>query len=179
MGVDKSFVDFDGQPMIQHVLNRVRPLNAPVLLVTNMPDRYLRFKVAMSADLLPGKGSLGGVYSALAISQTDYTVCVACDMPLLNADLLAYLLSLRDGYDAVVPVIDGQAQGLHAVYHRRCAHPIRAMLDSGNLRVSDLFERVRTRRIDEAELRAIDPSLQSFVNINTPDELAQARRKPD
>ncbi len=177
MGVDKSFIDFDGQPMIQRVLERVRTLNAPVLLVTNAPDRYLRFRVAMTADLLPGKGALGGIYSALAISETEYTVCLACDMPLLNVDLIAALLSTRAGFEAVVPVVDGQAQGLHAIYHRRCLKPIRAMLGAGNLRVADLFGQVKTRYVEDAELRAIDPDLRSFVNVNTPDELARARQK--
>lgn len=177
MGADKSFVDFGGRPMIEHVLARVRVLGAPVIVVTNAPDRYLRFKVAMTADILPGKGSLGGIYSALTVSSTEYTVCVACDMPLLNTDLIAHLLALRDGFDAVVPVVEEQAQGLHALYHRRCLEPIRAMLDGGDLRIANLFDRVQTRRVEESELRVIDPDLRSFVNVNTPDELDQAREK--
>src|SRR5664279_5813628 len=177
MGTNKSLVELDGKPLIQHVLACVRHLNAPVLLVTNRPDQYSRFQVAMVSDTVPGKGSMGGIYSALMNSTTRFTLCVACDMPFLNIDLLNYLLSLRTGFDAVVPMIDGQPQGLHAVYHRRCAGPIRELIDRNELRISGLFDHLRIRLVGEAAIRIIDPELRSFTNLNTPEELARARRE--
>lgn len=179
MGANKSFVELAGKPLVQHTLERVYPLNAPVILVTNTPDLYRRFNVPMVSDVIPGKGSLGGIYSALLNSTTPYTLCVACDMPFLNADLLHYLLSLRTGFDAVVPMIEGQPQGLHAVYHRRCVEPIRELIDRNELRIARLFEHLRAWLVGEAAVRAIDPELQSFTNLNTPEELARVRRSVD
>ena len=179
MGANKSLVELEGKPLIQHVLDRVRRLNVPILLVTNQFDLYRRFQVSMVADVLPGKGSLGGIYSALTHSSSPFTLCVACDMPFLNVDLLTYLLSLRTGFDAVVPMIDGQPQGLHAVYHRRCAQPIRDLLDRNELRISGIFDHLRVRLVSEAAIRQIDPELRSFTNLNTPEELARVRREID
>lgn len=176
MGVNKSFAELAGKPLVLHTLERARELNAPLLLITNSPVEYLRFGVPMVGDVYPGKGSLGGIYSALIHSPTPYTFCVACDMPFLNPSLMDYLLSLRAGFDAVVPVIDDQPQGLHAVYHRRCAEPIKQLIDRNELRITGLFDRIRVRLVGEAAIRAIDPELRSFTNLNTPEELARARR---
>ncbi len=177
MGANKSLVELEGKPLVQHVLEHVRPLNAPILLVTNQFDLYRRFQVSMVADVLPGKGSLGGIYSALTHSTSAFTLCVACDMPFLNANLLTYLLSLRTGFDAVVPMLDGQPQGLHAVYHRRCAKPIRELIDRNELRISGIFDHLRVRLVGEQAIRNHDPELRSFTNLNTPEELARVRRE--
>jgi FdhD protein/molybdopterin-guanine dinucleotide biosynthesis protein A len=179
MGANKSFVELTGKPLVQHTLERVRDLNAPMLLITNTPDLYNHFDIPMVGDVVPGKGSLGGIYSALLNSRTPYTVCVACDMPFLDVDLLNYLLSLRKGFDAVVPMIDGQPQGLHAVYHRHCIEPIRELMDRNELRITGLFDRLRVRLVGEAAIRAIDPELRSFTNLNTPEELERVRRSND
>jgi molybdopterin-guanine dinucleotide biosynthesis protein A len=179
MGANKSFVELAGKPLIQHTLERVRRLNAPVILVTNDPDLYRRFETPMVSDVVRGKGSLGGIYSALMNSATPYTLCVACDMPLLDVGLLHYLLSLRAGFDAVVPMLDGQPQGLHAVYHHRCAQPIHDLMDRNELRITALFNHLRVRLVGEAAIRAIDPELRSFTNLNTPEELERVRRALD
>lgn len=177
MGVNKSFASLAGKPLIAHTLERARGLNAPVLLVTNTPTEYAQFGVHMVGDVLPGKGSLGGIYSALVSCNTPFALCVACDMPFLDLRLMQYLLSLRDGFDAVVPVIDSQPQGLHAVYHRRCADTIRQLIDQDQLRITGLFDQIRVRLVGEAAIRAFDPDLRSFTNVNTPEELARARRE--
>ncbi len=179
MGVDKSFVELGGKLMIQRTLEQVQALQAPLLLVTNAPDRYRQFQVPMVGDVVLGKGSLGGIYSALVHSTTPYTLCVACDMPFLNVDLMTYLVSLCSGFDAVVPVVDGQPQGLHAVYHRRCAKVIRQLMDRNALRISDLFDQLRVRLVGESALRLLDPELRSFTNLNTPEELAHAYHQID
>lgn len=179
MGANKSFVELDGKPLVQHTLERVRQLNLPVLLITNTPELYSRFEIPMIGDVVPGKGSLGGIYSALLNCSTPYTLCVACDMPFLNVDLLNHLLSLRNGFDAVVPMIDGQPQGLHAVYHRRCAVPILELMERNELRITGLFNRLRVRLVGEPAIRAIDPQLRSFTNLNTPEELERVRRMND
>lgn len=177
MGADKSLAELEGKPLIQHVLACVRILNAPVLLVTDKPEQYRQFQIEVVSDILPGKGSLGGIYSALMSSSTPFTLCVACDMPFLNVTLLTYLLSLRIGFDAVVPMINNQPQGLHAIYHRRAAAPIRDSLNRNELRISSVFDKLRVRLVGEAAIRAIDPELRSFTNLNTPEELARLRRE--
>ncbi|GIL13213.1 MAG: hypothetical protein BroJett038_19330 [Chloroflexota bacterium] len=175
MGSDKALLVLKGKPVLRHVIERAALHGAAIILIANEPEKYASFGLPIFPDVKLGAGSLGGLYTALAHSPTDYALCVACDMPLLNTNLLIYLAGLREGYDAVVPRIEGRPEPFHAVYRKTCLESIRSRLERGQLRVSDFYQDVSTRYIEEADLRQIDPELHSFLNINTPDDLARVQ----
>src|SRR5262249_11916746 len=103
-------------------------------------------------------------------------IVVACDMPFLNAALLAEQLRRAAEFDVVIPVLDGRPEPMHAVY--RCAPTIlavRAALAAGQRRMISFLDRLRVDRLEETTVRAFDPELYSFFNTNTPDDLARAR----
>jgi molybdenum cofactor guanylyltransferase len=180
MGTDKSFVEILGQPLIEHIIERVAGLGqAATILVTNQPADYAHLGLPMFSDVLPDKGSLGGIYTALYHSQTAYTLVVACDMPFLNPALLRYMIGLCDGeqYDVIVPRVEGYPQGLHAIYSQNCLEPIRARLEADRLKVIGFYDQVRVRYLDEAEYQPLDPEGLAFQNINTPKELEAARKQ--
>jgi molybdopterin-guanine dinucleotide biosynthesis protein A len=128
-------------------------------------------------DLIPGKGALGGLYTAIAQARHGHVLVVSCDQPLLNPDLLGYLIGLRNGYDVVVPLNrDGQPEGTHAVYGKACLEPIHRRLEAGRLKVVGFYPDVRVREVPTGETDRFDPERWSFLNVNTPGDLAQARR---
>lgn len=177
MGTDKAFVLLNGKPLIVHVIERAQSLGqSETFLVTNKPESYAHLGLPMYSDVLPEKGSLGGIYTAIYHSQQPYTLCVACDMPYLNTDLLRYLVDLRkdDAFDVIVPRVENYPEGLHALYSRACLDPIRRRLEADQLKVIAFHADVRVCYVDEAEWQRFDPQGLSFRNINTPDELAQA-----
>ncbi len=174
MGTDKSFTLLQGRPLIEHVLERVEPLGAYTMLITNRPADYAGLSLPMFADVFPGKGSLGGLYTALTYSPTGHTLCVACDMPFLSPPLLQHLIDLRDGYDVIVPRIDGFPEALHAVYSKACLEPMRTLIQQDRLKIIGFYHQVNVRYVEEEEIRQFDPELRSFINVNTPAELAQA-----
>lgn len=177
MGTNKAFVKLGGRPLIEHVLERVAPLGQDeTLLITNRPDEYLHLDLPMYSDVLPDKGALGGIYTAIHYSQYDHALVVACDMPFVNTALLEYMLSLRAGFDVVVPIVDRHPQGLHAIYSKNCLGPIRQRLETNHLKVIGFYDDVRVRYLEPAEYQPIDPQGLSFFNVNTPDELEQARQ---
>ena len=89
---DKAFVELAGRPLITHLLDRIADLGqAETILVTNRPVAYASLDLPMFADVLPGKGSLGGIYTALSVSRTRYTLALACDMPFVSPDLLRFV----------------------------------------------------------------------------------------
>lgn len=176
MGTDKSFVLLDGQPMLQHVIDRARQLRWPIILIANDVERYQTFGLPVYPDVITNAGSLGGLYTALTHSTSTYTLCLACDMPLVNPALLQYLATLTGQVDTVVPRINGVAQSLHAIYHHHCLPVMHAHIQQGNLRISDVIDALRVRFVDEAELRRIDPSSASFINLNTPIDLERFKR---
>jgi molybdopterin-guanine dinucleotide biosynthesis protein A len=172
-----------GAPLLVHVLRRLAPL-APAHTIVVANDPAIAALPALPpgtrclADAYPGTGTLGGIATGLG-AASGWTAVAACDLPFVQVTVFAYLCVIAaeqehggDRWDAVVPVVGGYEEPLHALYHARCLPAIAARLAAGARRVISFMPDVRTRYVDEAELRAIDPQLSSFVNVNTPEEWA-------
>ena len=98
-------------------------------------------------------------------------------LPFVSGPLFDLLLSLADGHDLVLPVLDEQAEPMHAVYRRTpCLAAVSAALQHGQRRMIAFHPDVRVRPVGEAELRAADPGLRAFLNVNSADDLEAARR---
>ncbi len=188
MGQDKALMQLGGRTLIGRVIDALSPACARLVLVTNTPEAYQSYGLAMVPDAIAGAGSLGGLYSGLVATATDLAIAVACDMPFLNTALLAHMASLAADFDVVIPdlgVDDLPApQGakakqrdlhpLHAVYRRTCIGPIEAQVRSGDLRLIGYFDQVGVRAMRRSEIVPLDPDQRSFMNVNTPEEWAQA-----
>lgn len=176
MGTDKSFVLFQGRPLIEVVLERVAGLGDQTILVTNKPADYAYLSLPMVGDIYPDNGPLGGIHTALHHAATPHTLVVACDMPWLNRELLAYMIDLRDEADIIVPRWDKFPEPLHAIYSKACLPPIEANLLEGRLKITGFFGRVAVRFVDRPEIERFDPDGRSFANVNTPDDLRDQAR---
>ena len=180
LGRDKAVEPFAGEPLISRVIRRASEAVSAhhVVVVVGDADRAAELPLdddhLVAVDVFPDCGSLGGIYTGLNASPTQWSLVAACDMPFLSAPLLSHLASLRDGFDAVVPVVDGRPEPTHALYTRRCLPPIEARLRAGQLKISGFFDDVAVRYVPENDIREFDPDLLSFFNINRPEDLARA-----
>jgi molybdopterin-guanine dinucleotide biosynthesis protein A len=182
MGEDKALRLFLGQPLIARVLARVEPIADEVFVVSNRPSAYAFLNCALVVDVLPGRGALGGLHTALSIATNAAVAVIGCDMPFVSAVLLLrqYELLCHGEVDAVIPRTKNGWEPLHAVYRRATCQPaVRAALDAGLWRMSDWLETVRLRALAEEEVRQFDPQQHAFCNVNTPAEFAQAERWAD
>lgn len=173
MGTDKSFVPFRGRPMIATVIDAVAGLGDELILITNKPDEYAHLGLPMFGDLYPETGPLGGIYTAVYHATHPHVLTVACDMPWLNRPLLEYIVSLRETADVVVPRWDKFPEPLHAVYSKACLEPIKEKLDAQMYKITVFYGRVSLRFVSREEIEQFDPEGRSFVNVNTPEELAE------
>ena len=179
MGMPKAQLIFRGRPLLHHVVRTVAQAADEVLVVTapglelDLPDDVC---VRVVTDREPARGPLMGLYSGLDASGSELNVAVACDMPFLDARLLRALCGLAAGHDAVVPVVEGRLQPLHAAYRRGCLDAIERLLSRGVYRLSALADAVRSRRPAEPDWVKFTPDGRSFLSLNTPQELAQAER---
>lgn len=178
MGRDKAFVQLGGKSLIQRLLERTANLGqAETLLITNKPAAYAHLQLSMHGDALPGKGSLGGIYTALLNAASEFVLVLACDMPFVNGDLLRFMIAQIDtNIDIVVPRVDGYPQGLHAIYRKTCLQPIHAQLEANRLKIIRFYGQMRVRYLDEADYAPFAADGRSFTNLNTPEELAEAER---
>jgi molybdopterin-guanine dinucleotide biosynthesis protein A len=180
MGSDKVALPFGGIPLIERVWRTLEPVARRVVVVGGEP-RLDRYGVETIPDRYPGADSLGGVATALAhasetLGSDAWTLCVACDMPFLRPRLLAFLAELCEGFDVVVPRTGAGYEPLCALYRATCLPVIVAEIERGNLRIRGIFDKVRTREVEEQEVRQVDPNLRSFLNINRPEDLEAATR---
>ncbi len=178
MGRDKAFVELAGKPLIEHVLERSADLGqAETIIITNKPAQYRHLGLPMYRDVLPNKGSLGGIYTALVKAKRPHALVLACDMPFVNADLLRFMIAQMDNeLDIVVPTVDAYPQGLHAIYKKTCIKPIAEQLAADRLKIIRFYDQMRVRYLDETDCAPFDPDGRCFTNLNTPAELAEAER---
>jgi molybdopterin-guanine dinucleotide biosynthesis protein A len=180
MGRNKALEPFLGQPLIERVIARVRPVADELLLTSNPPEALAHLGLPVYGDVLPVQGALGGLYTALAIASHELVAVVACDMAFASADLLAAERDrLATGeWDGVVPRNAKGLEPFHAVYRREpCMAAIKAALAMGLTRAYSWYDNVRMAYIEGEELAHFDPQGVTFLNVNTPEELRLAEAR--
>lgn len=177
MGRDKAFLKLGGQTLIERVIAAGADLDqSETILISNKPDEYRHLGLKTHSDVLPGKGSLGGIYTALARAAHPAVLVLACDMPFVKTELLRFMIEqLDETTDIVVPRVDGYPQGMHAIYRKTCLAPIREQLEADRLKIIGFYDKMRVRYLDEMDYAPYDAGGLSFTNLNTPAELARAR----
>jgi molybdopterin-guanine dinucleotide biosynthesis protein A len=101
---------------------------------------------------------------------------VACDMPFIKKSLVQYLIENVVNEDVIVPRTRDGLQPLHAIYSKHCVDPIRKSIEEGKSKIIDIYDQVNVKIVDEKDFLCFDPGRESFINVNTPEELVSLRR---
>ncbi len=176
-GMNKALLEIGGVSTLDRVRAALAGLVSETIVVVNDDALATTSNVRLLRDPEPHGGVLPALLAALDEAPTPLAALVACDMPFLSPTLLRHLVLRAADSDVVIPDVGGQLQPMHAIYRRGpCRTAIAAGLARGDRRMISFLDDVRVRRVPEVELRQIDPELRSCFNINTPDDLAEARR---
>jgi len=177
MGQDKALMPFLGRPLIQGVVDRLTPIADEIIVTTNRPEEYHFLDLPLFPDLKPGRGALGGLYTALSSATCEIVAVVACDMPFASSKLIeaASKLLAKEDADVVIPDSGGGLEPMHAVYHREtCIPAIEAAIDSDRWKLISWFPQVKVHILQPDEVKIYDPSGLAFWNLNTPEEFVEA-----
>ena len=178
-GTPKGLLTVGDRRIIDRVVDTVQAVTgAPPLLIANAPDaRDWRPDLQTIADVRPGFGTLGGIYTAV-ITAGAPVLCVAWDMPFVSEGLLRALVDRlsADNYDAVLPESAGRrgVEPLCAVYGPACGPAIAKRLETGDLQAISFHPDVRVGIVPLAQVRGFGDPDELFFNVNTPDDLAEA-----
>ncbi|APV43776.1 molybdopterin-guanine dinucleotide biosynthesis protein A [Dehalogenimonas formicexedens] len=179
LGSDKALEKVNSRTLIQHSVSVLQGLGNEIIVVTAPGKTQLGLEdypaVRIVEDSASGKGPLMGIYAGLSASTSDLNLVVACDMPFLNPELIKYMVSVSDGYDAVIPRIGAMLEPLHAVYRRAAKDAAAELIGQGMYSLRQLLAKVRVKYIEEQEIDSLDPGRLSFFNINFPEDLTKAR----
>ena len=170
-GHDKILEKIGNTSLLEQVISQTEPISKDIIIVTakerTLPERTNHPKIRVVNDIVPGMGSLGGIYTGLVESKLPYNLVVAADMPFLNGPLLRYMIKAAEGYDLTLPHINKWYEPLHAIYSRNCIGPAKEIMDQGNRVIVKLFNYVKVKFVEAEEIERFDPQHLSFFNINT------------
>lgn len=177
MGQNKALLPFMGHPLIQRVIEQVRSTADELFIIANDRTLFEFLNVTTVSDQIRGLGVLGGLYTALITASQPFVAPIACDMPFINPLLLRAELNLLvdENADVVIPKSTKGLELLHAVFRRDVCLPyVEETIQQGQRRMTGWLDRVKVRVMTPAEIAILDPTEKSFININTPSDLAQA-----
>jgi molybdopterin-guanine dinucleotide biosynthesis protein A len=187
MGEPKALLDWFGTPLLAHVCERLRPaLDGPIVVAAASDQTLpaLPRDVEVVRDERGDRGPLEGLAAALRTlaGRADAAYVSATDVPLLVPAVVELARSALDGgFDAAVPRLGERMYPLTAAYRLSVLPIAERLLAEERLRALDLVESIAVRWLSEQALRAVDPELDSFRNVNTPadyeDALALARAR--
>lgn len=179
MGVDKTLLLFDGEPLVRRVAETAGSVCEHVVVVTNRPEAIeaagLPPGVRILTDEVAYQGPLGGLVTALAAAEDEWVLAVAADMPWLEPSVIRALWDARDGAQMVMPVGEKGPEPLLALYHVSCLPEARRMLATGRRRLIAIASSVKAIEVPLDSFKDVDPGLRSIVNVNTPEELLESR----
>ena len=175
IGLNKAFLEIGGKRIIDRTVEIYKKIFDEILIITNTPEDYQyltesvilgeakNLKLKIYTDLIPHRGSLGGIYTGLHYSKSDYAFFAACDMPFLNERVIRHIIKVARDYDIIVPYFKHRLHPLHAVYSKKCLPLIKVMVGKNRLKIKDLFLKCKVKRITDIPETKLPP----FSNINT------------
>ncbi|MGO9310077.1 MAG: molybdenum cofactor guanylyltransferase, partial [Spirochaetia bacterium] len=165
-GTRKAFLRLGGETFIERILRLLGPHFDAVSIVSNDTELYEGLGAPIVRDEKEGMGPLMGLYSGLKASESEMNFVTAVDTPLVADALVRHLVDIGESCDARVPMWEGRAEPLCAVYSRRCLGAIESVLEQG--RIIAFFPLIRACFVEEPTVRKLDPRGLSFFNVNTP-----------
>ena len=176
-GRNKAFLEIEGHCSLNRIIASLEACFREILIVTREPDLYAERPVRVIEDILDARSPLTGIHAGLVRMDSDFAFVTSCDTPLLTKEVISIIVqAIAPDTDVITPAEGTYYQPMCAAYSRRCAALIEEMLGRRELKVDRLYAQVRLKTIPYDDFRAVDPALQSFFNVNTPEDLEAARR---
>jgi molybdopterin-guanine dinucleotide biosynthesis protein A len=174
-GQNKAFIRIGGKRIVDRLLEVYSRLFEQVVLVTNDPAAYMDVDALLVADHYSVRSSLNGLHAGLFAAAHQHAFFAACDTPFIKGALIACLLDrVTRKADIIIPSTSAGYEPMFAVYKKTCLPAMAWLLERDLLKIQGVFRKVRVKTVDEADLRAVDPELVSFFNVNTPADLKRA-----
>lgn len=171
-GNDKGLCMLGNKPMIEYAIDSLKPICSKIIISSNDP-KYNHLGYKTFNDTISGIGPIGGIISALEISESEDNIIISCDMPFLNHELFKYIIENKNDALAASPVFNEFTEPLCSYFNKRSLNMIKKFISTGHYKMIDILENINYKKI------IIDDSLpfynvDLFHNINTPDQYEKA-----
>ena len=161
--------------IIENIIETAQQVSSKVALSVRDSADYPQVRLPRFPDILKDRGPLGGLHSALFHCQTQWVMLLACDMPLVDLQLLRYMVEIETWAPLIIPCWQGRFEPLHAIYHRSLLPLVENLVEKNRLRMRELTDKVPKFLVMEEDIIRITGSLKCLSNVNTPAEFEKAR----
>ena len=175
IGTNKALLQVEGKPLIQRLVDLLDPIFSEVVISSNEPDLYNFTRKKIIQDIYSARGPLAGIHSALKFTNTSKNFIISCDLPLINIEIINYIVDFQSQKDIILPMADGRIQQLCGIYSKNIFNEVEELLIESNQKNSkmkgsiyELMDRVPTEIVEVDKLDFYYPDL--FLNINTPED---------
>lgn len=185
MRKDKGMTMLAGEPLVQHVIDSIRPIVDEIVIVVGSENQVAHYKSVVKekakvvSDIHDAVSPLVGALTGFMEAQGEYVLLTGCDMPFINREAVEYLFQSAGGHHgATFQWPNGWVEPLLAVYHLKSSRALaQEQYIHGDMRLRMiLYNLSNVNMIPMDRLKKIDSDLNTFYNANTEEQLEKAEK---
>ena len=178
-GSNKALAPWGEKTFIEVIVEKLKNVTQDLAISVRDPSDYQNLQIEKVEDLIPGIGPIGALYSCIKKYKRNYQriMMIACDMPLINVEIIKYMLNLKTLAPIVIPEIDSKKEPLHAIYHCSLEPLLEHLIKEEDFKLNSLISMVPIRKVKEEELKQFCNPNISFTNINTQKDFEKIPKK--
>ncbi len=169
MGQDKGLLEFNGKPMIAHIIDNLKSSGVADIIIISNNQEYEKFNQNVYRDIIKDQGPIGGVFTGLTHSCSEWNLVVSCDVPNLVPKYFELLIEQGSKKPLSILENEGKNHYLISLYHQSLTPIVKEHIDNGILKMENFFENVGGQTIAVGDYLEAEASV--FANINTRSEL--------
>ena len=170
IGREKAFLRIGKRTIIEEQLSSLNRIFKEIIIVTNKRKNFKDMDAKVVTDIVPQSGPMGGLFTGLAVSSNIHCFVIGCDMPLINLELIKFMIDKIKENDIIIPLSSRGKETLFAIYSINCLKTIERLIELKNLKLIDILKYHKIRNISQKEIEKFDQKELSFFNVNSPDD---------
>ena len=175
-GSDKAMYKIEQKPMLENIVEKLEAFFDNIYIIGNEKQKLkeVNRQIKFLSDIIPDKGPLGGLYTGLSESDSQFNYLQACDMPFICEEYLNFMKSYikeDSNYDAYIPVKDGYLEPFVGIYNKSIKNDILKLIKKEQLNFDYLFNEINIKKIPEEEIEKVADPKKIFFNINRKEDL--------
>lgn len=167
MGAEKGLIPFRGKPLIQHLIATLAELEIKPVIIGHHPE-YHQFEISVIGDLIPDKGPMGGIFTALSHNVSSHALILSCDSPLIQSGTLKKLITMKSN-SIVVGQREERINPFPGIYPTSILPQVKRCLEENKLKLQ-AFILEQAHQIIPLDQISSQPEAE-FTNFNFPSDL--------